>query len=153
MAAKAPSEARTFSVSVNKIIDGKNATNIIKNNIRRINTTSNWFELFDYATDSVTEDILPREAWDNFEKLASVSVSSSPVGEQFNVDPYEQIHVLADFDSSLKYVTISLKLTTDINNNNNNKSEQNAMAILMGSRSAKKMAKPLDVNKAKFTGK
>ena len=103
----------------------------------------------------MTEDIRPREAWDNFEKLASVSVSSSPVGEQFNVDPYEQIHVLADFDSSLKYVTISLKLTTDINNNNNNnnKSEQNAMAILMGSRSAKKMAKSLDVNKAKFTGR
>ena len=103
-------EALTFSVSVNKVVDGKNNEQIIKNNIRRISKTSTWFDLFDYATDTAPDDVLPRLCYDNFEKLSAVSVSATPHREQFNVDPYEKIHILSDFDTSLKYVTINLKI-------------------------------------------
>ena len=146
-------EALTFSVSVNKVVDGKNNEQIIKNNIRRISKTSTWFDLFDYATDTVLDDVLPRLCYDNFEKLSAVSVSATPHGEQFNVDPYEKIHILSDFDTSLKYVTINLKIESSDINNNRKCEQQDAMAVLMAARTATKLAKPLDINRARFTGR
>ena len=86
--------------------------------------------------------------------MASMSVSSSPSGEQFNVDPYEKNHVLSDFDSSLKYVTINLKLeATDINNNSEKSGQQNALSLLMAARTAIKKAKTFDASRPKFTGR
>ena len=146
-------EALTFSVSVNKVVDGKNNEQIIKNNIRRISKTSTWFDLFDYATDTVPDDVLPRLCYDNFEKLSAVSVSATPHGEQFNVDPYEKIHILSDFDTSLKYVTINLKIESSDINNNRKCEQQDAMAVLMAARTATKLAKPLAINRARFTGR
>ena len=97
------------------------------------------------------DDVLPRLCYDNFEKLSAVSVSATPHGEQFNVDPYEKIHILSDFDTSLKYVTINLKIE-DINNNRKCE-QQDAMAVLMAAITATKLAKPLDINRARFTGR
>ena len=143
----------TFSVNVNKL-EGENKYPVVKNTIWRIDKTSTWFDLFDYATNTLTEDDLPQDAWDNFEKVASVSVSASLQGGQFNVDPYEKIHVLSDFDPTLKYVTINLKLETPTESDvNNNTEHKNALAVLMAARTATKMAKPLDVNRPRFTGR
>lgn len=151
-ASASSSEDKTFSVSVVRKNAGQTYP-IIKNSIRRIGTSSTWFDLFDYATDMIEEDVLPKRAWDEFEKIAKVSVSHSLTSnEQFNVDPYEKINVLSDFDPNLKYVNIELHLETEPDANNN-KQTHNALAAMMLARSATKTAKLLDPNKPRFNGR
>ena len=85
MACKADSpDSHTFSVTVNRF-NGKEKILVIKNSIQRVETSSTWFDLFDYATDKL-EDELPRDTWDSFEKFSTVSVSASQQGEQYQVD-------------------------------------------------------------------
>ena len=80
MACKADSpDSHTFSVTVNRF-NGKEKILVIKNSIRRVETSGTWFDLFDYATDQL-EDELPRDAWDSFEKFSTVSVSASLQGD------------------------------------------------------------------------
>ena len=66
--------ASMFSIKINKIGTDKRAYLIIKNTIRFIELL---VHLFDYSADCLDDDLLPRSAWVNFEKLAMVLVASS----------------------------------------------------------------------------
>ena len=102
-------EKVTFSVSVFEETANK-TTVVVKNAIRSVEKSSTCFDLFDYCTDRLSDDDFPTDMWDKFEKLATIGVSSTVNGEQFYPDPYEKLSVLRDFDESLRYATIHIKL-------------------------------------------
>ena len=98
-----------FSMSVFK--ETANKTTVVdKNAIWSVEKSSTWFDLFDYCTDRLSDEDFSTDTWDKFEKLATIGVSSTVNGEQFYPDPYEKISVLRDFDESLRYATVHIKM-------------------------------------------
>ena len=85
-----------------------------------------------------------------------MSVSASLQGEQYQVDPHEKIQVLTDFDQCFKYkyVTIDLKLDTDINNNVSGSptDRTDAFAKIMETSRSTKCLELLDMDKPRFNG-
>ena len=99
-------------------------TAFIKNAIRSVEKSSTWFDIFDYSTDRLSDDDFPTDMWDKFEKLATIGVSSTVNREQFYPDPYEKISVLRDFDESLRYATIHIKLGSNHENEHESAAKQ-----------------------------
>jgi hypothetical protein len=151
----ASSMEAVFSVSVVKEI-GKQKTILVKNAIKRISLKCNWQDLLDTAIDAISENDLPDQIVDKFQKLVTVEVSSSPNGETFHPDNNELIGVLYDFDKSLKYVTITFKLTGDEDLNNNALPPtklKNAFSVLVNSNNISKPPPLIEKDRPRFTGK
>ena len=70
------------------------------------------------------------------------------------MDPHEKIQVLTDFDQCLKYVTIDLKLDTDINNNASGSPTDriDAFTKIMETSRSTKCPELLDMDKPRFSG-
>ena len=75
-------------VSVNVLMKkGDSSRKIIRNSIRKTSTKNSWLDLFEEVTQQIDESPdIPSSVWNDFEKLASISVSSSQNGEQFHPD-------------------------------------------------------------------
>ena len=148
-----PEEA-VFSISVIKE-KGKQKTVLAKNAIKRIALKSKWEDLMDRVVDSISKDDLPDKTLDKFQKLVTIDIASSPNGEAFSPDNDELIEVLYDFDTSLKYVTMTFKMDLipgHAENSNNN--VPNAFSVLMKSASVNSKAPTLiDKEKPRFNGK
>ena len=66
---------------------GDSSRDVVRNSIRKTSTKNNWYDLFEEVTQQVDESPdIPSSVWNDFEKLASISVSSSQNGEQFHPD-------------------------------------------------------------------
>ena len=66
---------------------GDSLRNIVSNSIRKTSTKDCWYNLFEEVTQQIDESLdIPSSVWNDFEKLASISVSSSQNGEQFHPD-------------------------------------------------------------------
>ena len=73
----------TVVFSVNVLLKkGDSSRNIVRNSIRKTSTKNSWYEEVTQQIDE-SQDI-PSSVWNDFEKLASISVSSSQNGEQFH---------------------------------------------------------------------
>ena len=96
----------TFCVSVVVKRAEKKCT-VVKNALKRIPTCNTWEDLFNDAIIDVSEDDLSDDIVDNYSKIASISVSREPNGEAFYPENTEEISNTLDFDSNLKYVTVS----------------------------------------------
>ena len=80
------SSAVIFSVNVMLKICNS-SRNIVRNSIRKTSTKNSWYDLFEEVTQQIDESPdIPSSVWNDFEKLASISVSSSQNGEQFHPD-------------------------------------------------------------------
>ena len=63
---------------------GDSLRNIVRNSIHKTSTKNSWYDLFEEVTQQIDESPdIPRSVWNDFEKLASISVPSSQNGEQF----------------------------------------------------------------------
>ena len=68
-------------------VEGDSSRNIVRNSIRKTSTKNSWYDLFEEVTQQIDESLnIPSSVWNDFEKLASISVSSSQNGEQFHPD-------------------------------------------------------------------
>ena len=66
---------------------GNSSRNIVRNSILKRSTKNSWYDLFEEVTQQIDESPdIPSSVWNDFEKLASISVSSSQNGEQFHPD-------------------------------------------------------------------
>ena len=80
------SSAVVFSVNV-LLKKGESSRNIVRNSIRKTSTKNSWYNLFEEVTQQTDESPdIPSSVWNDFEKLASISMSSSQNGEQFHPD-------------------------------------------------------------------
>ena len=80
------SSAVVFSVNV-LMKKGDSSRKIIRNSIRKTSTKNSWYDLFEEVTQQIDESPdIPSSVWNDFEKLASISVSSCQNGEQFYPD-------------------------------------------------------------------
>ena len=80
------SSAVVFSVNV-LLKKGDSSRDIVRKSIRKTSTKNSWYDLFEEVTQQIDESPdIPSSVWNDFEKLASVSVSSSQNGEQFHPD-------------------------------------------------------------------
>ena len=75
------SSAVVFSVNV-LLKKGDSSRNIVRNSIRKTSTKNSWYEEVTQQIDESPD--IPSSVWNDFEKLASISVSSSQNGEQFH---------------------------------------------------------------------
>ena len=78
-----------FFFSVNVLLKkGDSSRNIIvRNSIGKTSTKDSWYDLFEEVTQQIDESLdIPSSVWNDLEKLASISVSSSQNGEQFHPD-------------------------------------------------------------------
>ena len=68
---------------------GDSSRNIVRNSIHKTSTKNSWYDLFEEVTQQIDESPdIPRSVWNDFEKLASISVPSSQNGEQFHPDSW-----------------------------------------------------------------
>ena len=68
---------------------GDSSRNIVRNSIHKTSTKNSWYDLFEEVTQQIYESPdIPRSVWNDFEKLASISVPSSQNGEQFHPDSW-----------------------------------------------------------------
>ena len=102
----------TFCVSV-VVKPAEKKCTVVKNALKRIPTCNTWEDLFNDAIINVSEDDLSDHIVDKYSKIASISVSREPNGEAFYPENTEEISNTLDFDSNLKYVTVSLQLHSD----------------------------------------
>ena len=59
---------------------GDSSRNIVRNSIRKRSTKNSWYDLFEEVTQQIDESPdIPSSVWNDFEKLASISVSLSSV--------------------------------------------------------------------------
>ena len=80
------SSAVVFSVNV-LLKKGDSSRDIVRNSIRKTSTKNSWYDLFGEVTQQIDESPdIPSSVWNDFEQLASISVSSSQNGEQFHPD-------------------------------------------------------------------
>ena len=71
------SSAVVFSVTV-LLKKGDSSRNVVRNSIRKTSTKNSWYDLFEEVTQQIDESPdIPSSVWNDFEKLASISVSSS----------------------------------------------------------------------------
>ena len=60
---------------------GDSSRNIVRNSIRKRSTKNSWYDLFEEVAQQIDESPdIPSSVWNDFEKLASISVSSSQNG-------------------------------------------------------------------------
>ena len=73
-------------VSVNVVLKkGDSSRNIVRNSIRKTSSKNSWYDLFEEVTQQIDESPdIPSSVWNDFEKLASISVPTSQNGEQFH---------------------------------------------------------------------
>ena len=82
------SSAVVFLVNV-LLKKGDYSGNIVRNSIHKRSTKNSWYDLFEEVTQQIDESPdIPRSVWNDFEKLASISVPSSQNGEQFHPDSW-----------------------------------------------------------------
>ena len=80
------SSAVVFSVNV-LLKKGNSSRKNVRNSIRKTSTKNSWYDLFEEVTQHIDESPdIPSSVWNDFEKLASMSVSSSQNGEQLHPD-------------------------------------------------------------------
>ena len=80
------SSAVVFSVNV-LLKKGNSSRKNVRNSIRKTSTKNSWYVLFEEVTQHIDESPdIPSSVWNDFEKLASMSVSSSQNGEQLHPD-------------------------------------------------------------------
>ena len=80
------SSAVVFSVNV-LLKKGDSLRKIVRNSISKTSTKNSWYDLFEEVTQEIDESPdIPSSVWNDFGKLASISVSSSQNGEQFHPD-------------------------------------------------------------------
>ena len=79
------SSAVVFSVNV-LLKKGDFSRNIVRNSVRKCPPKNSWYDLFEEVTQQIDESPIPSSVWNDFEKLASISVPSSQNGEQFHPD-------------------------------------------------------------------
>lgn len=142
----------TFCVSV-QLKKGEQRTEILKNTIRRFPVTYSWFDVFDIAVENHKNEIhLPDSAFEKFEKIATVSVSSSNSTEKYSPSVFDKISVLTDFDSNLKYVVIDLDVTDLVPKDPvcSETQPQSAFDLIMGNKRRQPQKIPTD--KQRFTG-
>ena len=141
-----------FSVKV-LLKKGDSLKRIVKNTIRKTSTKSSWYDLFDEVTGHIDESPdIPNSVWNDFEKHATISVSSSQNGEQYHPDPYDIIKTLHDFDKSLRYVTIEIDHPDEPASKQENTSVRSVNEVLMSSQTLTKQPSKLDPEKERFTG-
>ena len=145
--------AVVFSVSV-LLKKGDSSRNIVRNSIRKTSTKNSWYDLFEEVTQQIDESPdIPSSVWTDFEKHASISVSSSQNGEQFHPDPYDIIKTLHEFDKSLKYVTIQIEHPDkDKQESNTSGADRTVNDVLMLAQTLKKQPSKIDPEKERFTG-
>jgi len=81
----------TFCVSVN-LKKGDTKSSVISNAIRKFSTQHTWYDVFDICTEN--DESIPKNCFDNFEKLSTVSVSSklsASAMEQYRPKAFKQI--------------------------------------------------------------
>ena len=101
-------EEITFCVTVN-LRKGDSKTTVVHNSIRKFSNRDTWFDIFDVVTEN--DESIPKCCFDNFEKLSTITVSSKPTGsgfKRFTPKAYYEISVLINFDTTLKYVIITV---------------------------------------------
>ena len=82
------SSAVVFLVNV-LLKKGDSSGNIVRNSIHKTSTKNSWYDLFEEVTQQIDESPdIPRSVWNDFKKLASISVPSSQNGEQFHPDSW-----------------------------------------------------------------
>ena len=118
--------------------------------MKRIPTCNTWEDLFNDAIINVSEDDLSDDIVDKYSKIASISVSREPNGEAFYPENTEEISNTLDFDSNLKYVTVSLQLHSD--SPTSHPEIKDANQVLMASRYALKNPHKIGEDRARFTG-
>ena len=69
------SSAVVFSVNV-LLKKGDSSRKIVRNSIRKTSIKNSWYDLFEEVTQQIDESPdIPSSVWNDFEKLASISVS------------------------------------------------------------------------------
>ena len=80
------SSAVVFSVNV-LMKKGDSSRKIIRNSLLKTSNKNSWYDLFEEVTQQIDDSPdIPSSVWNDVEKLASISVSSSQNGEQFHPD-------------------------------------------------------------------
>ena len=136
----------TFCVSVVVKRAEKKCT-VVKNTLKRVPTCNTWEDLFIDAIINILEDDLSDDIVNKYSKIASISVSREPKGEAFYPENTEEISNTLDFDSNLKYVTVSLQLHS--NSPTSHPEIKDANKVLMASRYALKNPQKIGENKKK----
>ena len=78
------SSAVVFSVNV-LLKKGDSSRKIVRNSISKTSTKNSWYDLFEEVTQEIDESPdNPSSVWNDFGKLASISVSSSQNGKQLH---------------------------------------------------------------------
>lgn len=154
MACGVGGDSVTFSVSVkflDRHDDSKPEKYVVKNVITRFQKSDTWFDVFEI----VTEDIaIPKSVDETFEKIAKVKVSKTQSTETFTANPYDQVSVITDFDSSMKYVLIEIDNTeadAKVHPPTSPEAESSAFDVLMSATPRVKASK-IPQDKPRFSG-